>query len=60
MRAGAKPPFQKITQLPRRLQPEISCGGTRLIPDEDADSVSPVALAIFDGAEGSFIRQVIA
>src|ERR1700722_4725961 len=60
MRAGAKPPFQKVAQFARRLQPEIGCSRARLIPNENAQSVSPVTSVIFDGAEGSFIGEVIA
>ena len=60
MRAGAKPLFQEVSQFAWRLQPEIGCGRARLIPHEDAESVSPVTPIILDSAEGSFIGQVIA
>src|ERR1700684_148079 len=60
MRAGPKPPFQKVTQFAWRLQPEIGCGGARLISNENAHPLAPVTSVIFDGAEGSFIGEVIA
>ena len=60
MRAGAKPPFQEVSQFAWRLQPEIGGGGPWLISNENAQSVPPVTSVILDGAEGRFVGQVIA
>src|ERR1700685_3259368 len=60
MRAGAKPPFQEVSQFAWGLQPDIGGGGARLISHENPQPVAPVTYVIFDGAEGSFVGQVIA
>lgn len=55
--AGDLPGFQEAFQLCRGAEPEVGCGFSFFVADEDADSVFGMGV---DGAEGGFVGDVVA